>query len=693
MSAFHWDRLAGLAALVLFTGCREPAANFVVAPDGSDAHPGTAAQPFATFARARDAVRHLQTSSPPRDIVVLFRGGTYPLDAPLVLEPQDSGRAGCRVTYAAWPGETPVFSGATEIRGFVPRADGAWEVRVPAGMRFEHLFVNGRRAARARHPGAGAFTLLEVREEPRAGGRTRQGLSTVTFRMDPAHLRPFAGLDADAVQQVQVVVHHKWDHTRRFIRSVDVAQGLIVTQGEPMKPWNPMAQGNLVYFENLPGACDEPGEWFLDASGVLVYRPLPGEAVATAVARAPQVERLLELRGDPATGRCVENVTFAGLSFQHADYRTPPGGFEPMQAAAGIGAAIQADGIRGIILTNCTVRHTGAHGLWFRRGCQDSRIEHCRIADLGGGAIRIGDTRVPATAAEQTWGITADNNLLHHGGRHFPCACGVWIGHSGTNTVTHNDIGDFFYTGISVGWVWGYGDSFAKANDIGFNHVHHLGQGWLSDMGGIYTLGRSEGTRVHDNWFHHIWAHGYGGWGLYTDEGSTGIVFENNLVHDTKDGSFHQHYGRENVVRNNVLAFSRQCQVRATRAEEHVSFTFERNVIVWETGSALQGPWDKLQYVSRSNLWWRMDGAAPEFAGRTLEAWQAAGHEAGSRAADPRFADAARRDFRLAAESPAHALGFVPFEVKAGVYGDPAWIEAARAAPMPDFDHLPAWSK
>ncbi len=269
--------------------------------------------------------------------------------------------------------------------------------------------------------------------------------------------------------------------------------------------------------------------------------------------------------------------------------------------------------------------------------------------------------------------------------------------------MIHNDIGDFFYTGISVDWTWGYQRSFAKASEIAYNHVHHLGQGWLSDMGGIYTLGRSEGTRAHHNWFHHIWAHTYGGWGLYTDEGSTGILFENNLVHDTKDASFHRHYGRDNTVRDNILAFSRDCQVRVSRADDKnppaaadnvpsIRLRFEHNLVVWESGEAWRGPFTRLEFRSSSNLWWNYRGPATNFAGRTLAQWQAAGQEAGSLVADPGFEDAAARRFRLPAGSPAAAVGFQPFELRARVDGDPGRVESARSAPMPGFGRLPPWS-
>jgi len=196
-------------------------------------------------------------------------------------------------------------------------------------------------------------------------------------------------------------------------------------------------------------------------------------------------------------------------------------------------------------------------------------------------------------------------------------------------------------------------------------------------MGGIYTLGVSPGTALIGNVIHDVWSHPslYGGWGLYTDEGSSHILLQNNLVYDVRTGSFHQHYGRDNWVINNILAYSAEPQIVRSREEDHTSFLFERNIVYFDNGNLLGSTWKNGNWIMDHNLYWDASVKPVTFSGRTLDQWRAEGHDEHSAIADPKFADPTKRDFRLAPDSPALALGFQPFDyTKAGLYGDAAWV-------------------
>jgi hypothetical protein len=657
-----------------------------VAPTGDDAADGSRAKPVASLIGARDAVRRLRAAGKAGPVRVVVADGTYRFAEPLVLTPEDGGSTDAPIRYEAAPGAKPVFSGGRTITGFKPVGEGVWAAQVPevaAGKwYFEQLFVDGKRAVRAREPNRFWYYLQKVEEEKLSaelgadGRRAREARQTVKLHADDTAI--LRALKPDELKDVNLVVYHNWDNTRRFIDSLDAATSTLVTTGGGMKPWNPWKRNSHYIIENCKAACDAPGEWFLGRDGVLIYRPLPGQDMAKAQVVAPVSERFILIQGSAA--KPVAHVTFSGLAFRHGQWLTPERGFEPYQAAATVEAAVQADGASHITFERCEFGHLGIYAIWFRKGCSDNTVRQCHIHDFGAGGVRIGEVNSVMDAREPTQRNTIDNNIIRNGGSIFPCAVGVWIGSSPDNSVTHNDISDLFYSGISAGWRWGYDASTCKGNTIRFNHVHHLGKGLLSDMGGIYTLGPSEGSVVAGNVFHDISSYSYGGWGLYTDEGSTGITFEDNLVYNTKDGSFHQHYGKENIVRNNILVDSKERQIAITRTEPHRSIRFERNIIVWNTGPALSGAWGQAQTVSGSNCWYNSAGAPIEFMGKTLAEWQKAGHETGSIIADPLLTDPANGDFRVRPGSPALALGFKPFDyAKAGVYGDAEWIALAKA--------------
>jgi parallel beta-helix repeat protein len=698
---FNVCRIFVWSLLLAFSVNCAQGVNFYVSPQGDDGWSGRLAQPnasrsdgpLASLAGARDAVRRLKAKGPISEPVhVTIADGIYRLTEPVVFTAEGSGIEKCPIIYEAAAGARPIFTAGRVISAFKAGEEGIWQTRIPevaAGKwYFEQLFVNGRRAVRARTPNKFYHYMGKTSEVPieSSPGQFRR---TTYARPDALDL--LRNLEPRQISDVTLVVYHKWCITRRFLTAVDTQANAIVTIGEKLKDYSDWPPNTPFHLENFKAALDAPGEWFLARDGTLYYKPLPGEDMTEAHVVAPVVEKFVILQGKPEAGKFVEHIQLKGLAFQHSQSLLPPGGYAPYQAAFATEAAVMADGAHNIVIEDCEVGHTGEYGVWFRRGCRDCRLQHCYLHDLGAGGVRVGEGAIRPDEPSRTSHITLDNNIIQTGGRIHAEAVGVWIGQSGDNTITHNDIGDFFYTGISVGWRWGYAESLSKRNTISFNHVHHIGQAVLSDMGGIYTLGPSEGTVISNNVFHDVYAYTYGGWGLYTDEGSTGIILENNLVYNTKTGGFHQHYGKENIVRNNILAFSKLYQVQATRVEEHLSFTFERNIVYYDTGTLLSGPWTKVRINMDNNCYWDAGGKEVTFTGQSLKDWQEkTGHDKNSIVADPLFVDAKNFDFRLRPESPALKLGFVPFDYsKAGVYGEPAWIEKAKTLQVPPLEIPP----
>lgn len=650
--------------------------DLMVSPDGDDSAAGTPDAPLRTIAEAKLRLRNLRGGDV-GDVCVWLRGGVYPQSETLVFDRSDLPG----VTYCAYPGETVSVTGGATIRG-------GWETTEVNGVQawvrtvdapFTALYGEaGRNVRRTRLPKSGYYY---VKDECRDGALYTEEttpwknymLGECAFVADKDDLRELPGYRNPS--DILVRMFHYWKDEMLPLRAYDPASGIVTSS--KYCSMSPHA-GDRYILENVFEALDEPGEWYLDRQQLrLYYVPFADETPDSAVLYTGALEKLMRIDG-------LDGIRFEGVTFRDCGWHPllpdelhdfHPG-IEHPQAAYSTPACITVRNTKNVTFDACRFLNIGLSAVRLGDNVQDSDVTRSHFANIGGNAVYISGANTEG--ASVTRGVTVSDNRIERYGRNWANAIGVFSTHARELEISHNEIHDGYYTAISVGWVWGYADSVTRANRICDNLIYDIGQGWLSDMGGIYTLGMQPGTVISGNVIHDVAADpgegGYGGWGVYLDEGSSEILVEKNLVYACGSQGFHQHYGRENVVRNNIFAGNALGQLRITRTEEHVSAVFERNIVLGFDSAMFVNVSDQ-KFTDKRNLYWdtvrgewvrstsRGDDSGrhlwPELFNRLWMRMK--GKYKDALFADPWFLDAQNGDFTLADNSPALALGFEPW--------------------------------
>ncbi len=546
-----------LTAVLTLVCIRLPATELHVSPAGSDAHPGTAAQPFATLERARDEVRRLRQAEPRAErVAVIVHGGSYRLSTSLVLNADDSGTPAESMVWQAAPGDEVRLSGGIRLPAdaFRPVDDEKILARLDPAARdsvvvtdvsaagagdlgsypdsfrgvpaVPELFFNDQRMTPARWPNEGWATIAKIIE---SGSVPREGDTSArpgVFQYSGD--RP-ARWDVAAGVWLLGYWCFDWYEEAIKIQSID-AEKQQITLARPalygIKQGNPSPRRFRAL--NLLEELDQPGEFYLDRSSQQLYFWPPGELDDARIVLSTLNAPLVSLTD-------ASYVTLRGFVLE-----------------ASLGDGLEISGGAGNRIEGCEIRNVRQLGIRVTEGA-NHRVEYCRIHDTGtGGLMLVGGDRRTLTSA----GHQAVNNEIWRFSQHqLSYACGITLGGVG-NRAAHNLVYDAPHIAIAI-----------SGNDHVFEYNVVRDVCTSSDDAAALYKGRNpscRGNLIRYNFWQDIGSPmGHGTAAVYFDDGDGGdTVFGNIFLRcgypgRGSFGTVFSHGGHDNTAENNIFV---ECQ-------------------------------------------------------------------------------------------------------------------------------------
>jgi hypothetical protein len=558
------------------------AAEIYVSKTGSDKNTGTKEQPLATLNMALRKARELRRLNDPSvkgGITIKIDQGVYRLDETVFIRPEDSGTADSPTIIEGAADGRSILSGGINITGW-KKAVGAipglpaeakgkvWVADAPMigneALLFRQLWVNNVKATRSRHTEAPLMNRILSWDK----------------KSETCWIPKPKGMDISHIKGMEMFIHQWWAIAMLRIKDA-TAQGdsvkLSFYQPESRvqsehpwpAPWISKKTGNSAfYLNNAIQFLNKPGEWFLDQSRQKIYYiPRPGEDMHTAAVTVPYLETLVKMQG--TIDNPMSYVRFKNISFQHSTWLLPSKqGLVPHQAGmymmdayklkipgtpdkkslenqAWVGrpaAAVAVAYAHHTGFEGCSFEHLASTGLDYQRGTHNDEIKGNLFKDIGGTGILAGvfsdeaqEVHLPYNPKDPREVCTNDhieNNLITDATNEDWGCVGIGAGYVKNISISHNEICEVNYTGISVGWGWTKTENAMRDNRIAANKIHHYARN-MYDVAGIYTLSSQPGTVISNNSVDSIYkapyAHDPEHWFyLYGDEGSSYITVKDN---------------------------------------------------------------------------------------------------------------------------------------------------------------------
>ena len=528
---------------------------YVDAADGRDFNSGTADKPLKSLSGAKVKVRSLLKNAT-EDIYVVFKEGEYPFGSAVTFTQNDTSET-VKVSYVSEKKGKTSFNGGREATNFTlwNAEKNIYRSYVGTDVETRQLFVDGIRATRAKSSG-------KLQDAVNLGSEGVGYTTTDTSLLDFQH-----------IEDLEFVFYEDWTNSYCGVDSVsDNGDGTVTVAMEPVGWGYQWKKGNCLptvpeYIENALELLDEEGEWYLDKhEGYLYYKPRIFENMNQVRVVMPVCEKMLNLYGESAFN-VIKNMEFRGFVFENTTWNVPSGsgGFCCGQNNLYTGGeeqfipgAINVDNADNISFINCRFARLGMTGLKMTGGLKNCKVIGNEFYDISGGALVVGDVTKngasnPKDPAYYVENIDVTDNYMHKIAVDYKGGAALSTGFPINSRLNNNEIYDTCYSGMHLGWGWNsYTKTVTEDFTVKQNYIHKVMNTKIFDGGGVYFLGRTNGSEEHPNVFSENYLYDTGNcYGMiYPDNGSTNWDILSNVVDLNKNPVWYRKNDRtpENVV-------------------------------------------------------------------------------------------------------------------------------------------------
>jgi Ricin-type beta-trefoil lectin domain-like/Putative Ig domain len=560
-----------------------------VVPTGGT-QPAGCNQVVSTLSAAKTAVEQNNGSG---SVTVELATGTYSLTSPLSLGAADGGQNGDYVTWEAAPSAQPVISGSEQVTSWSVYNSGQniYQANVGVGTNTRNLYVNGVEEPIAGSPIGGSAAINSSYLTPTSSGFTINN-SALQSQLDALpdqsqieiehrgvwtdHYCPVSSISGNALKMAQPC----WENNTMGWDTGDTSSGDYIENSlgflNEANEWYLDSQTGVLYYEAPSGT---------NMSSLNVQLPLAQSLLDISGSYSSPVQNLT-FRGIHFTGTSwLAPSSSTGYADQQQNYfyaGTDPAGYPSFGSCTGgcsqfeatrgswneTPGAIQVSAASGVTFAGDTFSDLGSAALGIGEdadantsgvglGAQNITVANSTFSQIAATGIMIGGIQSP-NASQPTnsqavvKNVVVENNNISATGTNYLDSDGVQASYTTHAVITNNVVDNAPYDGIETGFGWGAfdpGGSQDYSNRGMYNYysvpttatpqqytqvtnnvIYSTGLGtgsFACCAGPFYNLSADPFGVVSGNY---MYSNNPAQGGLYGDEGTRFITFENNVI-------------------------------------------------------------------------------------------------------------------------------------------------------------------